>query len=66
MGFADVLDKKTQKTGFGSVLGDSGFGAGFGVKPDISTVKGLEQVAKKEGLGERATEILAEKGEKPK
>lgn len=65
MGFADVLEKK-KTGGFGSVLGGGGFGGGFGVKPDISTIGGLEKVAKKEGLGERATEILAEKGEKPK
>src|SRR3990167_9580113 len=66
MGFADVLKTETKKTGFGSVLGGGALGGEFGIKPDISTIKGLEQVAKKEGLGERATEILAEKGEKPK
>lgn len=65
MGFADVLEK-TKKTGFGSVLGEGGIGGGFAPKPDVSTIKGLEQTAKKEGLGERAKEILAEKGEKPK
>ena len=62
MGFADVLKTEVKKTGFGSVLGDSGFDAGFAPKPDVSTIKGLEQVAKKEGLGERVTEIMAEKG----
>ena len=66
MGFANVLEQKKTLKGFGSVLGDGGFGEGFGVKPDISTVGGLEKMAKKEGLGERTTEILAEKGEKPK
>ena len=65
MGFADVLDKKTQKTGFGSVLG-GGLSGGFAPKADLSTIGGLEQVAKKEGFAGRATEILSEKGEKPK
>ncbi len=66
MGFADVLDKKTQKTGFGSVLGGGLSGGGFAPKADVSTIGGLEQVAKKEGLAERAKDILSEKGEKPK
>lgn len=66
MGFSDVLEKKSNK-GFGSVLGETVNEGGFGMqKIDISTVKGLEQVAKKEGLSEKATEILAKKGEKPK
>src|SRR3990167_668086 len=69
MGFADVLDKKTQ-TGFGTILGGgTTMGVGFGPKPDVSTVEGLKEVAKRAdipGIEQRAEKVLAEKGEAPK
>src|SRR3990167_8281029 len=60
MAFADVLPKTSSKpiTGFGSVLS--------GAKPDLGTVEGLKKTAEQAGLGEKAEEILATKGEKPK
>lgn len=69
MAFSDVLTKQKLDGGFGAVLGGgvkTGVG-GFGLqKPDLSTQRGLEAVAKGAGLEEKAKQVLAEKGEKPK
>src|SRR3990167_1400644 len=66
MGFGDVLQKRETRKGFGAILSPTSGGFGFAPKPDISTSKGLEQVAKQAGLEERTKEILEAKGEKPK
>src|SRR3990167_797104 len=68
MGFGDILGKKQTTTGFGSVLGGtSPVSGGFGgFKADLETVKGLESVAQRTGMGEEAQKILATKGEEPK
>lgn len=66
MGFSDILGKKQTTTGFGSVLGGTtptlgGFG---GIKPDLTTVAGLQQTAARAGL--EPEKVLATKGEAPK
>lgn len=65
MGFGDVGAQKKQTGGFGSTGAQTKVGGGFGgAKPDLTTPKGLTNVAEKAGLGKEAQAQIP-KGEDP-